>query len=157
MRHVCNLDRWLKAPAQKLPVLDTYEGIRAHPAGDFVLEQLQTGVRPEQVVAALLEKYLVSATPQRVVAYRLYRERRGDYWTADHLERKHWDFLYRQVSAQYSLAYIRRFASKVRRARAQPVVQVRVSLCEQVGIPEELVPMAALTKFFGIHEKHAKL
>jgi len=34
---------------------------------------------------------------------------------------------------------------------------VHVSLCERIGIAEELLPLNNLSRFFGIHEKHAQL
>ena len=40
---------------------------------------------------------------KRVLAYRHYREERGDYWTSQHLERWRWDYLYSQVSFEKEL------------------------------------------------------
>ena len=57
--HRGNLQQWLKAPGQQLPALENNQDIHAHPCGEYVLEQLQTGVRPADVVRALLEEYLV--------------------------------------------------------------------------------------------------
>ena len=53
--HVTSLDRWIKAPAQALAHLDNNEDILAHPAGDYVLEQLQHGVPATEVLKLLLE------------------------------------------------------------------------------------------------------
>ena len=46
----------------------------------------------------LLEKFLTTPTPQRLVACRIYREGQNSYWTIHHLEHFHWEFLYAQVS-----------------------------------------------------------
>ena len=93
-----HLVEWIKAPAQALAVLENNLDIHAHACGEYLLHELQTGVSAEVVAKDLLSKYLVRATMQRVVAYRHYREQLGEYWTAEHLERLHWDFLYSLVS-----------------------------------------------------------
>ena len=69
-----NLYTWLKAPAQKLQQLDTNECIHSHACGEYVLDELQRGAMPADVVHGLLRKYLVQTTVQRVLAYRKYRE-----------------------------------------------------------------------------------
>ena len=44
------------------------------------------------------------------------------------------------------------------RARARSGLEaVRVSLCQRLGVAEELVPLQNLSVFFGEHERHAKL
>ena len=57
-----------------------------------------TCLAKNEVVQILLREYLVKTTEQRVLAYRRYREQRGEYWTVDRLELFAWEFLYSQVS-----------------------------------------------------------
>ncbi len=85
---------------QKLPNLEMdNQEIHAHASGEYVLEQLQNGVAPDDVAQALLREYLVKTTGSRVAAYRRYREQCGDYWSTDKLERQGWEFLYQKVSS----------------------------------------------------------
>ena len=77
--HACNLTRWLEA--HKLLVFRNNEDVHTHECGEYVLQELQAGVSPEVVKDGLLKQYLVTSTTQRLVAYRRYREQRGDYWT----------------------------------------------------------------------------
>ena len=98
------LYKWLLAPAQKLPLLENNEDIHAHPCGEYVLEDLQMGVKPNEVVEVFLRLYLVVATEQRVMAYRHYREQRSDYWTSEKLAQLHWEILYGLVPDQLTLS-----------------------------------------------------
>ncbi len=156
MRH---LAQWIKAPAQALAVLENNLDIHAHACGEYLLHELQTGVSAEVVAKDLLSKYLVRATMQRVVAYRHYREQLGEYWTAEHLERLHWDFLYSQVSLHKTLGRAKmRSDSQHGRVRGmQELTAARVSLCQELVLSEELVPLENLRVFFGRHERHARL
>ena len=61
-----NLERWLLAPEQAPSILENNEDIRSHSCGEYVLEQLQRGATPADVVSKLLSVYLVTTTPQRV-------------------------------------------------------------------------------------------
>ena len=79
--HRSNLLYWLQSPEQKLPRLDTNEGIHSHACGEYVIQELQQGKSAADVVDGLLKTYLVESTVQRVAAYRKYREQTGVYWT----------------------------------------------------------------------------
>ena len=79
--HRAHLTRWVSA--QTLPSLENNEDIHTHACGEYVLEQLQHGKKPEEVVEMLLAEYLVKTTKERVQAYRYYREQRGSYWTTE--------------------------------------------------------------------------
>ena len=138
--HRANLERWLKAPAQALQRLDDNTDIHSHACGEYVLEQLQSGVSATEVVKQLLLKYLVQATTQRVLAYRRYREANSDYWTEEQLARLHWETLYAEVSLEYQLGVASRSMSRSRRGlQASVISAVRVSLCGELRIPEEYV------------------
>jgi len=91
--------RWLKAPDQQLGELWNDVDIHAHACGEYVLSELQNGAKPADVVASLLQRYLVNTSSQRVLAYRRYREELSDYMTEDKLARLHWESLYGLVSA----------------------------------------------------------
>ena len=166
-----NLVRWLKAPAQALTVLDENVDMHSHACGEYVLEQLQQGKSPAVVVEQLLSLYLVRATPQRLLAYRRYREESSDYWTEEQLSRLHWEFLYEQVSpcsqkriwdslgVERSAVSLRRdrMSHSRRKNRDLNVRVVRVRLCKQIGVAEESVPMGRLSDFFKEHEPYARL
>ena len=57
-----NLQIWLKAADQQLPVLGNNEDIHAHPCGEYVLDRLQKSDLPVNVVSGLLRESLVKAT-----------------------------------------------------------------------------------------------
>ena len=100
--HRAHLFRWVED--QKLPNLEMdNQEIHAHACGEYVLEQLQNGVAPDDVAQALLREYLVKTTGSRVAAYRRYREQCGEYWSTDKLERRCWEFLYQQVKSVRSI------------------------------------------------------
>ena len=67
--------------SQALPSLENNEDIHTHACGDYMLKQLEHGVKPEALVEKLLAEHLVRTTKERVQAYRYYREQRGSYWT----------------------------------------------------------------------------
>jgi len=96
-----HLARWVSA--QTLPSLENNEDIHAHACGEHVLDQLQKGKKPEEVVEKLLAEYLVKTTKERVQAYRYYREQRGSYWTTEKLQQHHWERLYAHVSLERTL------------------------------------------------------
>ena len=97
----------------------------------------------------------MDTTVQRVNAYRYYREQKGDYWTAERLERDHWEFLYGLVSLQKNLARMsdQRTVGMV----YNNVVEARVVLAEHMGRAEELIPLQNLGVFFPRHQSHARL
>ena len=104
----------------------------------------------------MLEQYLVISTPQRLLAYRRYREQRGDYWTVEHFERWHWEYLYSLVSLDKQLGRINHILVHAARGKAYTdLVAARVSVCAHLELAEELVPLEALSGFFGKHEKYA--
>ncbi len=63
----------------------------------------------------------------------------------------HWEFLYAPVSLQ--LARLKEVRKKV----LLDLTAVRVSLCQQLALSEELVPLHCLTVFLVRHERHAQL
>ena len=138
-----------------LPTLTNNEDIHGHVCGEYVLEQLQNGVAPAAVVQGLLEQYLVRTTKERVLAYRWYREQRGDHWTLEHLERLHWEWLYAQVGEQ-GRVYRDRHRSSLARFQLR-VAPLREAFCLEAGVSEQFVPLRTLTKFFSKHEVHARL
>ena len=127
--------------------------MHAHACGEYVLHQLQSGVRPAEVVANLRSEYLVQSTPERVQAYRFYREQMGDYWTTEKLERLQWEFLYSQASLEQSLSR----AGGLDGSRLRRMTAVRTLLCQRFGIAEELVPFHNLSVLMKKPEKHAQL
>jgi len=151
-----NLERWLKAPAQALVSLQNNEDVHTHACGEFVLDQLQNGVTAEQVVQQLLDQYLIKTTPQRCLAYRMYREQRGEYWTMEKLERLHWQFLYAQVNLEKSLAAGGNHR-KVHLRNTRDLTTVRVILCEAIHVAEEYIPLRSLSCFYVRHEPQARL
>ena len=104
--HEFSLERWMEASAQQLPTLENNEDIHSHACGEFALEQLQKGSNPQSVVESLLHEYLVKTTVQRVQAYRVYREQRGDYLTKEKLVQHHWQFLYEDHAASSNINII---------------------------------------------------
>ena len=141
-----NLQRWLRAPAQALPVLRTNEDVHTHACGEYVLQQLQEGASPGDVAESLLRRYLIVATHQRVQAYRRYREQRSEYWTVEALERVHWKVLYALVRADRCIiprADSKRYSKKTR----DVLVSVRAAFCEEVSLAEEFVPLRILRDF----------
>ena len=76
----------------QLPKLLSSEDILAHPCGEYVLDQLQRGVSPDHLADVLLQEHLVVADSLRLRLYR-FCEDRGDYWTVEHLELNHWEYL----------------------------------------------------------------
>ena len=119
-----------------------------------MLKELQLGITPLAVQEALLKEYPVTASVQRIKAYRRYREQRGEYWTVERLERTHWQFLYEQVSLEDRL-FVKN--AQARKARQQRMATVRAALCERAEVSEELVQVSVLQQFFQRHEDHARL
>jgi len=82
----CMVEKWLSHPDQALPFLEKNEALDRHPAGDFVLELLQSGISTEEASRMVLKKYLVRVQPRRLRAYRHYREDRTNSF---HTKRHH--------------------------------------------------------------------
>ena len=57
-----NLVKWLKAPEQALSRLENNVSIHGHACGEYVLDQLQNGAKPSDVVEKLLSLYMVETT-----------------------------------------------------------------------------------------------
>ena len=68
-----------EAPGQQLAVFRSSEEIYAHPCGEYVLDQLQRGVSPEDLLRVLFQEYLVQTDRFKLLAYRRFREQLGDY------------------------------------------------------------------------------
>ena len=54
----------------------------------------------------------MATTKDSVLVYQRYREQRGNYWTVEKLESWHWQWLYRQVSTDYSLLQKKRLEAR---------------------------------------------
>ena len=65
----CNLVlEFYQAPGQQLTKFEEPADIVAHPCGEYVLNELQSGVSAVQVRKVLFEDYLVETTAARVVS-----------------------------------------------------------------------------------------
>ena len=135
------------------------EDIHSHECGAYALEQLQEGRTPTEVVALLREKYLVSTTQQRVMAYRYYREQRSEYWTVEKLEQNHWSFLYEKVDLGSLIRRGRGLAQGLAQSpvKRMKVGAIRTELCGVLRISEELLPLSVFDSFYRVHEPHAKM
>ena len=140
-----------QAPAQALTKRMSPEDILAHPCGEYVLDQLQRGVSPDKVVDVLLQEYLVVVDSMRLRAYRRLCEQSGDYWTLEHLELHHWEYLYQQVPLRQDGRVVAMVA-EVERLRG-----IRTRFCEHAATAEELVPLRILRHFFREHRDQAAL
>ena len=149
-----HLVSWMKAPGQALSILENNEVIHSHACGEYVLQELQSGIRPEKVVEQLLCRYLVITTKERVAAYRYYREQRSEYWTQDKLERLCWEVLYGLVTLETNLVLIKRGYSKRFEKR---LIEKRIEFCRSASLAEELVPLKSLQDFFRRHMAYARL
>ena len=150
-----NLGKWLRAEAQKPEKLEFNESIHAHPAGEYVLLQLQNGMKPEDVVSELMKRYIVEASWERVAAYRHYREQIGGYWTMSRLERLQWEYLYDLVTLGTKYGTNQR---QVRYNKQDMVLRaVRMTLCKHIKLAEELIPIKVFADFYAKHEEYARL
>jgi len=131
-----NLVRWVTSPAQALPIFNHNEDVHGHACGEYVLDRLQRGAKPEAVAQEILERYLVISTPQRLQAYRTYREATGNYWNLDRLEEQHWAFLYEQVSLDNRLGH-NRVRHSQRAATEERLLSIRTALCARHVLSEE--------------------
>ena len=133
--------------------MESDEELHAHPSGEYVLEALQSGVGVDEVVSNLLKLFLVRSTPQRVLAYRRYREQIGSYWVCESLERFHWLHLYRLVPLDVNFRRgINAVHPAARRVVDAALRLIRVSLCAHLEVAEDLVPVSELSKFFRAHQ-----
>ena len=57
--HRNNLQRFAETEAQKLPSLESNLDLHSHACGEYVLQELQSGVTPSAVVGGLLREYPV--------------------------------------------------------------------------------------------------
>jgi len=154
--HRDHLQTWLKAPAQALPTLENNEDIHAHPCGEYVLQRLQNGDLPVNVVQGLLEEFLVKATVERVKAYRRYREQRGDYWTKEKLAQRYWEGLYEQFAEADKLV-IHSEKSKLSKSTTATLQRIRTVMCQAHEIAEELIPLESLAGFCKDHSHIARM
>ena len=144
----------MKAPDQQLGELRTDGDIHAHACGEYVLSELQNGAKPADVVASLLQRYLVKTSSQRVLAYRRYREEMSDYMTEDKLARLHWESLYGFVSATTVLVPVNTHVTKRQEIRLR---QVQQEFCDAVSLSTGVVSLQSLRGFFRRHEMFARL
>ena len=150
-----NFTAWITSPPQALAVLENNEDVHSHPCGEYVLEQLQMGVTPEQVVTAVLARFLVRTTTSRVLAYRRYREQRGGHWSIERLELRSWEYLYSGVSLDRNIV---RPAGGFNNAGCQRrMLAIRADVCRELDLAEELIPMSSIQAFYRRHETVAKL
>ena len=78
-----NLDQ---APAQQLTRFEEPADIVAHPCGEYVLNELQSGVPAEQVRKVLFEDYFIVTTALKLQAYRRVVEQGDKHWMVERLE-----------------------------------------------------------------------
>ena len=123
--------------------------VYSHPCGEYVYEQLRSGVPADRVCEVLRQEYLVSTNPSLLRAYRRFREQKAGYWTLEQLELHHWRWLYAEA-----LRWSKLQCFKPEDARLQ---DVRRRFCESIEVAEELVPLAVLRAFFDKHAEHARL
>ena len=88
------LVRWVRLPVQLPERLEDNEGIQASPCGERLLQRLQSGSRPRALVEELLCEHLAQTSPERITAYRRYREESCEQMTAQKLRAWHWETLY---------------------------------------------------------------
>ena len=74
-----------EAPGQQLTRFVSNEDLLAHPCGEYVLDQLQRGVSPDDILRVLFQEYLVRADRFRLLAYRRFCEACDAYRTLEHL------------------------------------------------------------------------
>ena len=127
------------------------EDVLAHPCGEYVLDQLQRGVSPDDLLQVLLQEYLVQTDRFRLLAYRRFPEQSGDDWILEHLELHHWEYLYQQTPLDED-----RRAAGVR-FNHQKLRGIHSRFCEHANIAEELVPLRILETFCRKHGEQAAL
>ena len=145
-----------EAPGQQLLVFRSSEEIYAHPCGAFVLEQLQRGVSPEDVLQVLLQEYLVQTDRFRLLAYRRFRESFGDYWTLEHLELRYWEYLYQLMPVTADLCLQREYSGAVR-CHHTKLARMHSLFCAHANVAEELVPLRVFESFYTKHGPQAAL
>ena len=134
-----------QAPAQQLKRFEEPADIVAHPCGEYILNELQSGVPAEQVRKVLFEEYLIETTALKLQAYRRIVEQGDKYWTVEMLELREWDFLYEQAQK-----------SKNPR-RPERLQDIRSRLCAQMEVSEELIPLHTLRAFYRKHHSTASM
>ena len=144
--------QYREAPGQLPLVFRSSEEILAHPCGAYVLDQLQCGVSPEGVLQVLLQEYLVKTDRFRLLAYRRFCERTlTPCWTLEHLELRHWEYLYQLMP----LTADRRAVSL--RSKSRRMVCIQEQFCAHADVAEELVPLRVLQSFYTKHGEQAAL
>ena len=134
-----------QAPAQQLKRFEEPADIVAHPCGEYILNELQSGVPAEQVRKVLFEEYLIETTALKLQAYRRIVEQGDKYWTVEMLELRKWNFLYEQ-------------AQKYKNPRRPERLQdIRSRLCAQMEVSEELIPLNTLHAFYRKHHSTASM
>ena len=104
------------------------------------------GVAADRVCEVLLQEYLVKTTSQMLSSYRRFREQQGEYWTVEHLELRHWRWLYEEIG---SFNHKRKWRERLS--------EIRGRFCESIGVAEELVPLGVLKQFYDKHHAHARM
>ena len=141
-----------EAPGQQLAVFRSSEEIYAHPCGEYVLDQLQRGVSPEDLLQVLRREYLVQTDRLRLLAYRRFCEQRGDYWTLEHLELRYWEYLYQQMPLTAD-----KRAGGLRRHRDKKLAGIHSLFCAHANVAEENVPLRVFQSFYTKHGPQAAL
>ena len=134
-----------QAPAQQLKRFEEPADIVAHPCGEYILNELQSGVPAEQVRKVLFEEYLIETIAFKLQAYRRIVEQGDKYWTVEMLELHKWDFLYEQAQ-QYKNPW-----------RTERLQDIRSRLCAQMEVSEELIPLNTLRAFYRKHHSTASM
>ena len=148
--------QWCGRPAQRPETLDSSESIHAHPSGEYVLERLQAGTNPVDVVEGLMREHLVEASCNRALADRRYSEEHWGYFTVHKLEVYHWQKVYALVIPESSLAEPTARGIP-RRGIAERHRVVRTTCCDGTNIAEERAPLERIAELFRKHEAWARL
>ena len=112
-----------------------------------MLDRLQCGASPENVLQVLFQEYLVKTDRRRLLAYRRFCERTlSPCWTVEDLELRFWEYLYEQASTSLSsLGWNRQLA------------HIRSLFCEHADVSEELLPERIFRSFYTRHGQQAAL
>ena len=163
--HHTTLLKWVTASAQAPERLDLNdECIHQHACGEYVLERLQGGARPQDVVVEVLERYLVQTTWQRLVQYRRYRENSVGYFSSNQLGQLHWEFLYGFAPALYEQHSLpvdgdrilpRRDSPSKTKAYEDAIAAVRTALATKLEVSESTILQTELLTFYREHIHYA--
>ncbi len=139
-----------------MPELSYNIDFHQHACGEYVLDQLQNGRKPEEVVECLYRDWLVKTTVMKLKSYRKYREQQGNYWTPEKLEHAHWAWLYERVTLE-SVLVARKSDVLAAQARHPGFRSILEDFCARMELSEEVVPTQHLRAFFVEHQEHAQL